>query len=233
MKADSHKVRMKFNHGNAMSLDLKGCGSIYIEPGYDYFFENAPMQFINYLAQLKRLGIEYRLTNDKKGCYMTIDLAGYQTNEPKTVLGKLRSNLVQTEKPIVRLNTIKDSDEDTSTDVEDLIPKGTFKEDLEEIKIEGDPIPETSNQSEADKLNLAADDLEEDSVSEPEITSDKEDDKVEEVKTEEPKILSEEEIASLSKAKLIEYAHELGLADISEIYTKKEIRAAITEALSK
>ena len=141
----------------------------------------------------------------------------------------MRSNLVQSDKPIVRLNTIKDSDEDKSTEVEDLIPKGTFKEDLEEIKIEGDPIPETSNLSDADKLSLAADDLKEDStVLEPETT----DEVVEDTK-EEPRILSEEEIASLSKAKLIEYAHEIGLSDISEIYTKKEIRAAITEALAK
>ena len=234
MKADSHKVRVKFQHGNAMSLDLKGCGSIYIEPNKEYFFENAPMQFINYLAQLRRLGITYRLTNDKKGCYMTIDLSGYQTNEPKTILGQLRSNLVSQPPKITRHATLRDSEVDEST-VEDLIPEGTFSEEIKEVTIPEalTPSVETSN---TDITNqLTKEDLEDDSIVTPEAPVVEDDKKSEtpEVKEETKEPITEEQLEGMNKTKLIETAKSLGLDEVSEIWTKKELRSAILKKLAE
>ena len=64
MKEDKYSVRLFFSHGNSIVLQLKGCGSLTIKPGHDYFFENAPMKFINYLAQLRRLGVTYKITQE-------------------------------------------------------------------------------------------------------------------------------------------------------------------------
>lgn len=214
-KVDNYKVRIKFEHGNAMSLDLKGCGSIYIEPHKDYFFENAPMQFINYLAQLRRLGVTYRLTDDKKGCYMTIDLSGYQTNEPKTVLGKLRSNLVQSDTQIVRYNTVKDSDVDEST-VEDLIPAGTFKNETEEITLKGIDMLSETTPEEITEVEEVTEENNEPEEAEPKI-----------------EILSNSKLEELNKTKLIDYAHSLGLEEVSDLMTKKEIREAIKSKIEE
>lgn len=216
MKADSHKVRVKFDHGNAMSLDLKGCGSIYIEPNKEYFFENAPMQFINYLAQLRRLGITYRLTNDKKGCYMTIDLTGYQTNEPKTILGNLRSNLVSNPPKITRHKPVKDDNVDAST-VPDLIPQGTFKEEIKEVTL-FNSITETPTTVPTEVVSEETTDttveVNKEQVQEPEIK------------------VTIEEVESMGKPKLLELAKSLGIAEVSEIWTKRELRKVITEKLS-
>lgn len=215
-KSDSYKVRIKFNHGNAMSLDLKGCGSIYIEPNKDYFFENAPMQFINYLAQLRRLGITYRLTDDKKGCYMTIDLSGYQTNEPKTILGKLRSNLVQSDKPIIRYNSTKDSNVDESV-AEDLIPAGTFKDEVEEITLKNiDLVPKVEEPVQEESKPEEVTDESEPESTEPQI-----------------EVLSKSQLEELNKTKLIDYAKSLGLEEVSDLMTKKDIREAIQSKLEE
>lgn len=235
MKADSHKVRVTFQHGNAMSLDLKGCGSIYIEPYKEYFFENAPMQFINYLAQLRRLGVTYRLTNDKKGCYMTIDLTGYQTNEPKTILGQLRSNLVSQPPKITRPTPSRDVELDEST-VEDLIPRNAFPEDIKEITLPENIVPPIEESSTDITNQLTEDDLEDASditstqekVEEP-IKVESTQEKVEEVS--EP--ITEELLVTMNKSKLIETAKSLGLTDVSEIWTKKELRVAILDKLAK
>lgn len=238
MKADSYKVRVTFKHGNAMSLDLKGCGSIYIEPNKDYFFENAPMQFINYLAQLRRLGVTYRLTNDKKGCYMTIDLSGYQTNEPKTILGQLRSNLVSNPPKITRYATVKDSDVDTST-VPDLIPNGTFPEEIKEIELSDEIILNENEQvlGSSNTLSLTPDDLDDDSTLVKDDTT-KDDvtvssnEPVTEQKEQVVKV-TDEELSAMNKTKLIELAKSLGVENASEIWTKKELRSAITDKLAK
>lgn len=230
-KVDSHKVRVSFNHGNAMSLDLKGCGSIYIEPNKEYFFENAPMMFINYLAQLRRLGVTYKLTDNKKGCYMTIDLTGYQTNEPKTILGNLRSNLVQTNITINRPSPVKDSDNEDYK-VEDLIPKGTFAEDIQEIVIPD--VKESTTDISTDLKEselLTEDDLNDlpivnDSTTEP-TTPEVEETEVKEESKEEVVYLSESKLLDLNKADLLEYARSIDTPEVSDINTKKEIREAI------
>lgn len=216
-KVDSHQVRVKFVHGNAISLDLRGCGSIYLEPNREYFFENAPMAFINYLAQLRRVGITYRLTNDKKGCYMTLDLTGYLTNEPKTILGQLRSNLVHQPAKITRHVGIKDRAVDEST-AEDLIPEGTFKEELNVTEIDTsviDEIPVTPEVKPEVTTNIETTELtEENEPKKEEIT------------------ITAEEVDALNKTKLIELANSLEIPNVSEIWTKKELRTAIKEKLA-
>ena len=217
-KVDSHQVRVKFVHGNAISLDLRGCGSIYLEPNREYFFENAPMAFINYLVQLRRVGITYRLTSDKKGCYMTLDLTGYLTNEPKTILGQLRSNLVQQPAKITRHTGIKDKAVDESV-AEDLIPEGTFKEEINTIEIDTSVIKDETPVSAPVDVTVST------NIEVPVTTE------INEPEKEEIKITAEE-VDALNKTKLIELANSLNIPNVSEIWTKKELRTAIKEKLA-
>ena len=86
----TYNIRISFNHGNDITLDLKGCGLLHIKPGKDYYFINAPIEFTNYLAQLRRLGITYKMTPDRKGCFQTIDLTMYNKNDAREILKNLR-----------------------------------------------------------------------------------------------------------------------------------------------
>lgn len=217
MSTGRYNVRVAFNHGNSLALDLKACGTLYIEPGKDYFFSNAPMEFIDYLAQLKRLGITYRITENKKGCYRTIDLTEYDAFNSL----KAMSNFRNTYKPRTNVAPIK-IEEVTDVEVPDLIPDGTFKDPVEEIDLklsntgssEGE-TPKDENSNESDKNT--DDKSTEGASEEPEAGKGTEDEPV--------------DYESMNKKDLIEYAHSLGLNHIEEIYTKKEIYKEI-EALN-
>ena len=207
MNTDKHNVRVSFIHGNAMSIDLKGCGTLRLEPNKEYFFENAPIKFIDYLAQLKRLGVTYRLTNVKKGCYRTVDLTNYLSGTPASAASKFRnmykpSNVA----PVVT--------EEVSDEYPDLFPD----EDL--ITTEGNNQEEQINTPTTDKIDTETTDN---------STPDESTQASESTKDEEPTAEEPIDINSLSKPKLIEYAHSLGLTQVTDVWTKKEIRMAITE----
>lgn len=221
----TYSIRVSFNHGNDINLDLKGCGLLNIRPGKDYYFINAPIEFTNYLAQLRRLGVTYKITNDRKGCYQTIDLTAYFKNDARELLKNLRKANVINQDNYLNEETkkekkIKNPEKKVVLSSDDLIKtdevvveqpqKGIALEEMTKKEIQPTNIPETT-----------------------EITSEVQIEKVEEVKEEEVtepekiETYSEEELSKMSKNALLEIANSLNITEVSSINTKKEIREAI------
>lgn len=228
MKDKTYSVRISFNHGNSMPIDLKGCGKLQIDPGRDYFFEKAPIKFINYLAQLRRLGVTYQITNNKKGCYKTINLSTYFSNDPLKSMSAFRNNAnnkvvdPKTIRKVKPLKTAIRQQMDEQEEIPDLIPKSTFPSTQPEVSLDSLPnnpftpevqpgLNETENStSEGTNEDLNINDSDK-------ITSD----------TDSTTIIEEVNIEELNKPDLVAYAHKLGISDVSEINTKKEIKELI------
>ena len=98
MNEDKYNVRVHCNGVNPFDIDLRGYGSFYVKPGNDYYFTNAPMSFINYLVQLKNLGITYEITNNNKGCLYETDITLYRSADPRYVMAGLRKQIKKEEK---------------------------------------------------------------------------------------------------------------------------------------
>lgn len=207
---DKHNVRVSFIHGNAMSIDLKGCGTLRLEPNKEYFFENAPIKFIDYLAQLKRLGVTYRLTNVKKGCYRTIDLTNYLSGTPASAASKFRNMYKSSNVAPVVTEEVSDDYPNLFPDEDLTTTEGNNQEEQINTPADNTDTETTSNSTSDEAIQTS------ESTNDKEITN--------EQIVEEPI-----DINSLSKPKLIEYAHSLGLNQITDVWTKKEIRTAITE----
>lgn len=223
VREDRHKVRISFKHGNPISLNLKGCGNLYIQPYRDYFFENAPIQFINYLSQLRRLGVTYRLTSDKKGCFMTVDLTAYNSNDPREMLTKLRSNKIVNPPKITRPSSINYKSDVVEEKIEDehLVSQDS---DIKEITL--DKVKEAIENAQNENATINKPESES-------VISDEE--KVTELTTDTPKEkleVTKEEIETMSKSNLIDLAKSLNIQDASELWTKKELRSAILDKLS-
>ena len=208
-----YNVRIHFNHGNAMNLDLKGCGTLYIKPGKDYYFINAPINFINYLAQLKRCGVTYEITENKRGCYQEIDLSIYNINDPRYLVSLFRKDISQ--KKVKEVKEPEPRHVVLSSDEGLTIYKGDVSTTVEKDLIVAPPtIPPM-------EINI-------------DPTNDNEVPKSEEVKEEDNnKIYTDSELQKFGKVKLLEIANNLGLENISDINTKKEIREAILAAQNK
>lgn len=224
----TYGVRISFNHGNDINLDLKGCGLLNIRPSKDYYFINAPIEFTTYLAQLRRLGITYKITNDKKGCYQTIDLTSYFKNDAREILKNFRkTNIINEDnylneetKKAKKVNKHEEKKVVLSSD--DLIK--TKEVIVEEPKELGLP-EETKNEEVNNYITQVQSGNTDNSI---EVTSDVQIEEVkDEVKDEEPKIYSEEELNKMSKSALLEIAYSYNIEEVSEINTKKEIREAI------
>lgn len=221
MKQSVYSVRVTFKHGNGITLDCKGCGSIYIKPGHDYFFENAPMQFINYLPQLRRLGVTYRITNDKRGCYQTFNLINYSKNDPFKSLSKVRSNFAS--------DYQKTEVEEVSTEPEESTTNITNPETVQE-PMTLDTVTEQKDEevTNSESTTVTMDDHVKADPQPTEETTES-DDTISEVT--EPQSEPAKDITTMSKPDLIAYAQELGLTQVTDYWTKKEIREAITTAL--
>ena len=207
MNDRTYNVRVHFIHGNAITLDLKGCGSLYIKPYKDYYFINSPINFINYLAQLKRMGITYEITDNKRGCYQEIDLSHYNFTDPRYIISNLR-----------KINVLPDADTFKPAEVEEdksIVLSSDDNIKVETVEVEEAIIP---------PVEINAEPVEEptDEVSE-EITEE-----VEETNEELP-VYTEKELSAMSKNKLLEIATKLGIDSVSDINTKKEIREAILD----
>lgn len=228
----TYGIRILFNHGNAITLDLKGCGSLYIKPGKDYYFTNAPIEFTNYLAQLRRAGVTYKITDDRKGCYQTIDLTSYRMGDPRTILSNLRRANVVNEDSYLSEKTKKEIDKKREEkkvvlSSDDLIKKEKVKKDKKDVSIDASKDENVNNNiTESPEINT----LEAPEVKPEPIIEDKpvvEESTIKEEVKEEVKTYSEEELNKMSKNKLLEVAKSYGIEDVSEINTKKEIREAI------
>lgn len=211
-----YNIRMHFNHGNAINLELKGCGTLYIKPGKDYFFTNAPINFVNYLAQLRRLGVTYEMTDNKKGCYQTIDLRYYNISDPRYIMANLR-------KPIeVKQET-----------------KKTPKEEKVHVVLSSDDNIKVVNKETVESEGISVTELFS-TIPSVEETNNKETPETNDLVIEEPqkaevenKIYSEDELSKMGKTKLLEIAQGLGIESVSNINTKKEIREAIIATQNK
>jgi hypothetical protein len=206
---------------NPFTIELRGCGQLYVEPGREYYFENAPINFINYVAQLAAMNISYQITPNKKGCFYTIDLTDYFKNDPTYIMSKIRRR----ENPIIKEPEVK-------------------KPEPGKVVLSSDDIaPREDKSSEEIALdNMIAEDLKK-SQEQPVITSDvvvepiQENtpevvEETEESDESEPKVYTEDQLSKFSKAMLLEISNDYGL-DCSDINTKKEIREAILKAQNK
>lgn len=224
MKEDKYNVRISFDHGNEIRLDLKGSGRVHIKPGYDYFFENAPMQFINYLVQLRRLGVTYKITSDKRGCYQTFNLASYFSNDPYHKLGAVRKEKQVTLSEFTRKEKEEQEEVeviDTTEGSEEDIVDGTITIDESELV----PLKETTEEPEAENEEVATEPEKEEGV---EDTPEEEEIPEESAVEEEPV-----DIESLSKPDLLAYARKLEVEGVEDYWTKKEIKEAIYKLSDK
>lgn len=229
---ETYSVRAKHDLFNSLQLNLQGCGMLYMEPNKDYFFENAPIEFIDYLGKMSDMNITYRITKDKRGCYRTIDLSCYNKTNPLFAMQNFRgaftnvSNKVEdeqpieeppkTEPPVVDLEKNKDD-----SNIPNLFEGDSTPNKVEEITVSDIPVIEGQ---------MSIDDITDEGVQLPEgdpndsVTGTDPEENAAESKVE---IVDPETITA--KAELIEYAHKLGLDKISDINTKKEIRKAIKD----
>lgn len=201
---------------NPFTIELRGCGQLYVEPGREYYFENAPINFINYVAQLAAMNISYKITPDKKGCFYTVDLTDYFKNDPTYIMSKIRRGA----NPVVQKQETK-------------------KPEPGKVVLSSDDIaPREDKSSEEIALNnMIAEDLKKEQEAtpiEPEITSDVvvEPTVEEELKQEEnagPKIYTDEELSKFSKGMLLDISNDYNLG-FTNINQKKEIREAILKA---
>lgn len=247
MKEDKYSVRLFFSHGNSIVLQLKGCGSLTIKPGHDYFFENAPMKFINYLAQLRRLGVTYKITQDKRGCYQTVNLAGYFSNDRARQLNSLREKTpVDFTQVGKNLDKIKEKPEQevvidsTKGDPIDSVVSTIKQEDLITL---GGEIPESSETHESvenkdgiKQEDVISEDVETPEPSEtPESTENKDDldngeGNVDDVEVDRTPIDLDNQP---TKAVLLERARALGIVEVEDSWVKKDISLAINKKLTE
>lgn len=233
-----YNVRVTFINGNSITLDCHGCGQIYIEPNHDYFFEQAPIKFINYLAQLRRVGITYKITEDKRGCYRTFNLLKYEANDVGNMISKMRANRVSA-KPLVEKESISEVDEVEEIPPVEEPPKGAPELPSAVTNHPDDevPTPDDTNHNPDDESDEGNKPEEPTGVTEGTTEGSTEDTESKESETNEPEAestpeITDEEIEAMNKKELIEYAHSLGLSEMSDIYTKKEIKAEIQKVKS-
>jgi len=225
----TYNIRISFNHGNDITLDLKGCGLLHIKPGKDYYFTNAPIEFTNYLAQLRRVGITYKMTPDRKGCYQTVDLTAYKKNDAREILKNLRKANVINEEAYLNEET-KKAKKINNHDEKKVVLSSDDLIKTKEVTIEA-PKEETKPEI-VDNTTAQVPEIEPPVA--PEVTAEVQIEEVtpettevvDEVK-EEPKVYSEEELNKMSKNDLLNVARSYDIKEVSEINTKKEIREAI------
>ena len=205
---------------NPFTIELKGCGSLQLIPGCDYYFTNAPINFIDYVVQLAPMNVKYSLTEKRDGCLYVIDLRDYNAHEPRYVVSRYRklTNITGNENPVI------------STGDEKVV-----------VLSSDDITPREEVSSEEAELNkMIAEDQKADAVTEviqePEVQEktivEPVSEEVAEEKPTEPKVYSEDELSKFSKAMLLEISADYNL-DCSDINTKKEIRDAIIAAQNK
>lgn len=201
----TYGVRISVDLGNAITLELKGAGRAHIIPNKDYYFENAPIEFINYITQLRKLGLTYKITPDKKGCFQTYDLKNY-TAVPNLLF---RGGTIIPVSPVEEKNTHVIAK-----------PEDTIKVDIP-VVIENIPEdkPEVKEENKTEDKDEPKQEVEDKTEEIPEVKEN----------TEEPKVYTEDELMYYSKKELLAVASEKNLP-MSEINTKKEIRQAILDS---
>lgn len=232
MKEDRYNVRISFNHGNSIYLECQGCGKINIIPGYDYFFQNSPIAFINYLPQLRRLGVTYKITNDKRGCYQTFDLSNYFENDPfhslsnkevKTtvedigaVLKRRQEEVPDNKEVVISSDTTGSLDDIPKTLLTNLEP---VINNVESITTSSEVTEETTNPVVEQTNDVQTDEV----ITEP---------KEEETTTEQVTVSKIDLDNMPSKPDLLNQALSLGLT-VNNAWSKRDLAEAINQKLSE
>ena len=103
MKED-RKFNIRFSSGltNPWDFDLRGAGHLYVQPGKEYFLENCPKSLLDVvISYVGAMNVTYQLTDNKKGCFQTINCINYDINDPRSLLGRLRTNRIEESEPEV------------------------------------------------------------------------------------------------------------------------------------
>ena len=56
------------------------------------------------------MGVTYKITNDRKGCYQTVDLTAYRVNDARSILSTIRKANVINEEAYLNEETKKETD---------------------------------------------------------------------------------------------------------------------------
>lgn len=206
MKEDrTFNIRFSSSLYNAWDFDLHGAGHLYVQPGKEYFLENCPRSLYERIVGLvSAMNVKYQLTDNKKGCFNTINCINYDINDPKSLLGRLRTNRVTIEESKVEAKeeVIEESTESTIEEVEEVTePEVTESEVTEESSEVEEPaeIEESTEESE----------------------------EVEEV---EEVTITKKEVGAMSKPQLEELATSLGIESV-QTKTKKILKSEIIDKL--
>ena len=211
MKEDrTFNIRFSSSLYNAWDFDLHGAGHLYVQPGKEYFLENCPRSLYERVVGLvSAMNVKYQLTDNKKGCFNTINCINYDINDPKSLLGRLRTNKITVEEPKVEETVEEEVVEPEVT--EEVVEEATEPEVVEEV---------------TEEVEEAVEEVTEEEVVEPEVTEEATED-VEEV---EEVSISKKEVGAMSKPQLEELATSLGI-DSVQTKTKKILKSEIIDKL--
>ena len=211
MKEDrTFNIRFSSSLYNAWDFDLHGAGHLYVQPGKEYFLENCPRSLYERVVGLvSAMNVKYQLTDNKKGCFNTINCINYDINDPKSLLGRLRTNKITVEEPKVEETVEEEVVEPEVT--EEVVEEATEPEVVEEV---------------TEEVEETVEEVTEEEVTEPEVTEEATED-VEEV---EEVSISKKEVGAMSKPQLEELATSLGI-DSVQTKTKKILKSEIIDKL--
>ena len=211
MKEDrTFNIRFSSSLYNAWDFDLHGAGHLYVQPGKEYFLENCPRSLYERVVGLvSAMNVKYQLTDNKKGCFNTINCINYDINDPKSLLGRLRTNKITVEEPKVEETVEEEVVEPEVT--EEVVEEATEPEVVEEV---------------TEEVEETVEEVTEEEVTEPEVTEEATED-VEEV---EEVSISKKAVGAMSKPQLEELATSLGI-DSVQTKTKKILKSEIIDKL--
>ena len=206
MKED-RKFNIRFSSGltNPWDFDLRGAGHLYVQPGKEYFLENCPKSLLDVvISYVGAMNVTYQLTDNKKGCFQTINCINYDINDPRSLLGRLRTNRIEESEPevVTEPEVVEEVTEPEVTE-ESVVEEVTEPEVVEEAT-----EPEVVEEATEEVVEEVPEDIVEDAT--PEV--------------------SKEEIEGMSKPQLEELAESLGI-ESGQTKTKKKLKAEIIEKL--
>ena len=220
MKEDrTFNIRFSSSLYNAWDFDLHGAGHLYVQPGKEYFLENCPRSlYERVIGLVSAMNVKYQLTDNKKGCFNTINCINYDINDPKSLLGRLRTNKVTIEEP----------------KVEEPIEPEVVEEVVEPEAIDSDGNTAEDFTGESVTPEVAEEPVEE--STEPEVTEEVSESTIdsnesEEVENVEETSITKKDVGAMSKPQLEELATSLGIESV-QTKTKKILKSEIINKLN-
>ena len=220
MKEDRrYDIRFSSGLSNPWDFDLRGAGHLYVLPGKEYFLEKCPKSLLDVvISYVSAMNVSYRLTKDKKGCFQTVNCINYDINDPRSLLGKLRTN---------KIEEVKETEDVSEVEEPEVV-------EVEEPTDEVDEVTETDDVKavEEPEVEESTDEVEEptDEVEEPTKEVEESTDEVESVEEDSTPEVTLEEVEGMSKPKLEELATSLGIESV-QTKTKKKLKSEIINKL--